>query len=160
MPRYINDNAQNKLLGIFLKNFNSMPKWIRSGVVIAIIFGVFYFSYIRKEVIYSDETNQITLIDQKVNVLNKKIVGIEKIRESSKELSNNLGDIQDLFEAVETLQRHQSDLTLSYLNEMAKTPEQITRFQSYKKMMDTESDIYKKKIDSIFEKKLKEKLSE
>lgn len=160
MPRYINDNAQNKLLGIFLKNFNSMPKWIRSGVVIATIFGVFYFSYIRKEVIYSDETNQITLIDQKVNVLNKKIVGIEKIRESSKELSNNLGDIQDLFEAVETLQRHQSDLTLSYLNEMAKTPEQITRFQSYKKMMDTESDIYKKKIDSIFEKKLKEKLSE
>lgn len=153
----LNKNIQNKLIDTFITSFDAMPKWLKNFLIVSLIFGFFYFGYIRKEVVFKNENIQIEEIDRNLNKLNKKIQELEDIKKFSKHIDTNVDDVISLHKALSEEHRREKRITMNYLKNIANNQKE---FNKYETLMDSEDERYNQEINSILERRLHQKLEE
>lgn len=146
---------KSKVVDVLINNFTAMPKWLRSSVIVSLIFGFFYFSYIRPKIVYQNEKNEISMIQEDMEQVSKKIKDIEKIKDSNKNMYDNIDEFRDIFNALEELTQKEHEMFIKYLESTRTDEEQIRQLkQEHYKL----TEAYHHKVNKIMDDKYKKSL--
>lgn len=155
-------DAKVILASTFVKSFNSMPKWLRWGTIIAVILGVFYFSIIQKYVKEPKETDQIEIVQASVTELSLKLKTIELNQKNSLEIYEEVEEIQKIFNVFAEAERKKVKAFINFLRnthgrhfDRATYEKAINKFENEDYGLQKE---YQDKVEEIFQDRLKKHL--
>jgi hypothetical protein len=158
------EDAKTVLVSTFAKSFNSMPKWLRWGAIIAIIVGVFYFTVAQNVITSYHESNQIENIQNTVSSLDAKIKSIEESQADNLEVYEDLQELQKLFDLFEETERIKFRNFITFLRT---THGRKFDQQTYEKAINNfeNSDfklqkVYQEKVEDIFSSRVKKRIKE
>lgn len=146
---------KSKVVDVLINNFTAMPKWLRSSVIVSLIFGFFYFSYIRPKIVYQNEKNEISMIQEDMEQVSKKIKDIEKIKDSNKNMYDNIDEFRDIFNALEELTQKEHEMFIKYLESTCANEEQIRQLKQEHYEL---TEAYHHKVNKIMDAKYKKSL--
>jgi len=146
---------KSKVVDVLINNFTAMPRWLRSGVIVSLIFGFFYFSYIRPKIVYQNEKDEISMIQEDMDRVSKKIKDIEKIKDSNKNIYDNIDEFRGIYNALEELTQKEHEMFIKYLESTHANEEQIRQLkQEHYKL----TEAYHHKVNKIIDTKYKKSL--
>jgi len=155
-------DAKVILVSTFAKSFNSMPKWLRWGTIIAVILGLFYFGIIQKYVKEPKETNQIEMVQSSVAELSLKIRTIELNQQNSLEIYEDVEEMQKIFSVFAEAERKKVKAFIKFLRnthgrrfDKAEYEKAINKFENEDYRLQKE---YQDKVEEIFQEHLRKHL--
>lgn len=155
-------DAKVILVSTFVKSFNSMPKWLRWGTIIAVILGVFYFGIIQKYAKEPKETIQIEMIQSSVTELSLKLRTIELNQKNSLEIYEEVEEIQKIFNVFAEAERKKVKAFINFLRnthgrnfDRAAYENAINKFENEDYRLQKE---YQDKVEEIFQDRLRKHL--
>lgn len=150
------------LASTFTKSFNSMPKILRWGTIIAIIVGVFYFTVVQKYVKDYKEDTQIEMMQNTVDNMSTKLKIIEANQMNSMELYEEVEEIQKIFNVFAEAERKKVKTFINFLRTThgrkfdKETYEiAINKFENEDFKLQKE---YQDKVEEIFNERLRKRL--
>lgn len=155
-------DAKAILASSFVKSFNSMPKVLRWGTIIAVIVGVFYFTIAQKYIKSDEEHDKIEMMQLSVNEMSTKLKIIEANQMNSLELYEEIEEIQKIFNVFAEAERKKVKIFINFLRNSH--GRKFTR-DDYEKAINTfENEDYKvqkeyqDKVEEIFNERIKKHL--
>lgn len=148
------DSAKNQIIQTLLTSYKAMPNWLKSGLIIALVAGFFYFGYARKEIIYSKEQARTEEMYEEIGTMNKKIAKIEDIREAYEDMLYNIEEVRGIAATLYQLHRDHTSAIVVHLKG-------VVSDESYREMLkdiDEEEREYRQRVNELFEKKSREHL--
>lgn len=155
-------DAKVIIASTFMKSFNSMPKILRWGTIIAIIVGVFYFTVVQKYVKNYKEDAQIEIIQNNVDNMSSKLKIIEANQINSMEIYEEVEEMQKVFNVFAESERKKVKTFINFLrithgrNFDRETYEKaINKFENEDFELQKE---YQDKVEEVFNERLKKRL--
>jgi len=158
------EDAKTVLASTFAKSFNSMPKWLRWGTIIAIIVGVFYFTVVQNIITSHHETNQIENIQNTVSSLDAKIKSIEEAQVDNLEVYEDIQELQELFDLFAETERIKFRNFITFLRtthgrkfDRQTYENAINNFENSDFKLQKE---YQDKVEEVFNNRIKKRIRE
>lgn len=154
----IPEDAKTMVASALVKNFISMPQWLRWGVVIALILGSFYFLVIQKFVNEYKETTKIEQIQVSVNDMSKKVKYLEDDHIDAINVYEDLEDVMEIFSLMDAIDKKR---VKNYMKFVKKThpseeyKEMLREFEEEEQKIDGE---YYGALEKIFNNRVKNRI--
>lgn len=146
---------RSKLLQTFLSSFEAMPRWLKSALIVTLIIGIFYYGFIRKQIIYSAEKAKTEQLYSEVSRINTKIAKLEDVREVTEDIIFTIEEVRSIANALEEYHVTQVDILMETLEEVL-TP---SEYQTMCKKLN-ETDIqHRKRLNELFAERAKKHIS-
>ena len=156
-------DAKAILASSFVKSFNSMPKVLRWGTIIAVIVGVFYFTIVQKYIKTNEEHDKIEMMQLSVNEMSTKLKIIEVSQMNTLEIYEEVEELQKIFNVFAEAERKKVKIFISFLRNTH--GRKFTR-EDYEKAINAfESEDFKAqkeyqdKVEDIFNERIKKHLN-
>lgn len=155
-------DAKVILASTFMKSFNSMPKILRWGTIIAIIIGVFYFTVVQKYVKDYKNDTQIEIMQNTVDNMSAKLKIIEANQMNSMEIYEEVEEVQKIFNVFAEAERKK---VKTFINFLRTTHGRNFDREAYENAINKfENDDFKNqkeyqdKVEEIFNERLRKRL--
>lgn len=158
------EDAKTVLASTFAKSFNSMPKWLRWGAIMAIIIGVFYFTVVQNIITSYHETSQIENIQNTVSSLDAKIKNIEEAQADNLEVYEDLQELQEMFDLFAETERIKFKNFITFLRtshgrkfDQQTYEKAINNFENSDFKLQKE---YQEKVEDVFNNRIKKRIKD
>lgn len=154
------DDAKTMIVSTFVKSFNSMPKLLRWGTIIAVIVGIFYFTVVQKYVAEVKEKSQVEVIQTNVNNLNEKIKIIEEDYKDAFEVYQDLGDLQEMFALSNEMERKKVKNFMNFIKKTHSSKEYYEAVNYFEKKDLELQNEYQEMIEEIFDRRIQKRMKD
>jgi len=154
----IPEDAKTMVASTLVKNFISMPQWLRWSVVIALIIGSFYFLVIQKFVNEYKESTQIEQIQVSVNDMSKKVKFLEDDHIDALSVYEDLEDVMEIFSLMDAVDKKRVKNYMKFVKKTHPSEEyqkMLREFEEEERKIDGE---YYEALEKIFNDRVKNRI--